>query len=95
MEKAKEPRAVKTPHYGPFPKYLQIRDVIVRWLSAQKVGEHLPTEMALSDKFGVEKQFVNHSSALNRAASFGGAHAQAISRQAAGQESGPPAYGPD
>ncbi|HJP68054.1 MAG TPA: GntR family transcriptional regulator [Sphingomicrobium sp.] len=61
MKKAKEPRAVKTPHYGPFPKYLQIRDVIVRWLSAQKVGERLPTEMALSDKFGVSRETIRKS----------------------------------
>lgn len=54
----KRGRAVEAPHYGPFPKYLQIRDVVVRWLSTQKVGERLPTEMTLSDQFGVSRETI-------------------------------------
>jgi GntR family transcriptional regulator len=61
VKKTKEGRAVKTPQYGPFPKYLQIRDVIVRWLSTQKVGERLPTEMMLSDQFGVSRETIRKS----------------------------------
>ena len=51
----------KTPNYHPFPKYLQIRDVILRWLAAQEVGEQLPTEMALSDQFGVSRETIRKS----------------------------------
>jgi len=61
VKKRKEGWAVRTPHYGPFPKYLQIRDVIVRWLSSQKVGERLPTEMTLSDQFGVSRETIRKS----------------------------------
>lgn len=61
MKKRKEGRAAKAPHYDPFPKYLQIRDVIVRWLSTQKLGERLPTEMTLSDQFGVSRETIRKS----------------------------------
>lgn len=61
MQKRKEGRVVKTPQYGPFPKYLQILDVIVRWLSTQKLGERLPTEMTLSDQFGVSRETIRKS----------------------------------
>ena len=61
MKKRKAGRAAGAPHYDPFPKYLQIRDVIVRWLSTQDVGERLPTEMALSDQFGVSRETIRKS----------------------------------
>ncbi len=41
--------------FHPFPKYLQIRDVISRWLGTQNVGDMLPTEEALSSRFGVSR----------------------------------------
>jgi GntR family transcriptional regulator len=50
-----------TRDYHPFPKYLQIRDVILRWLATQQVGERLPTEMALSDQFGVSRETIRKS----------------------------------
>lgn len=53
--------AVKAPNYDPFPKYLQIRDVILRWLSARKIGERLPTEVTLSDQFGVSRETIRKS----------------------------------
>jgi GntR family transcriptional regulator len=48
-------------NYHPFPKYLQIRDVILRWLSTQKVGGRLPTEMTLSAQFGVSRETIRKS----------------------------------
>ena len=48
-------------NYHPFPKYLQIRDVILRWLSTQSVGNRLPTEMTLSAQFGVSRETIRKS----------------------------------
>jgi GntR family transcriptional regulator len=48
-------------NYHPFPKYLQIRDVILRWLSTQKIGERLPTEMTLAAQFGVSRETIRKS----------------------------------
>lgn len=53
--------AAKARNYHPFPKYLQIRDVILRWLASQEVGGRLPTEMALSDQFGVSRETIRKS----------------------------------
>lgn len=61
MKKKDKRRVTNAPHYSPFPKYLQIRDVIVRWLSTQKIGERLPTEMALSGQFGVSRETIRKS----------------------------------
>lgn len=61
MKKQKTGRAAKAPHYDPFPKYLQIRDVIIRWLGTQAVGDRLPTEMALADQFGVSRETIRKS----------------------------------
>jgi GntR family transcriptional regulator len=47
--------------YDPLPKYLKIRDVVVRWLSTQKLGERLPTEMELSDRFEVSRETIRKS----------------------------------
>jgi DNA-binding GntR family transcriptional regulator len=51
----------KARNYHPFPKYLQIRDVILRWLASQEVGGRLPTEMALSNQFGVSRETIRKS----------------------------------
>jgi GntR family transcriptional regulator len=54
-------KAAATRDYHPFPKYLQIRDVILRWLATQEVGGRLPTEMALSEQFGVSRETIRKS----------------------------------
>ncbi len=41
--------------FHPFPKYLQIRDLISRWMRELNVGDMLPTEEALSNRFGVSR----------------------------------------
>ena len=61
MKKRNRGRAAKAPNYDPFPKYLQIRDIILRWLSTQKIGERLPTEVTLSDQFGVSRETIRKS----------------------------------
>lgn len=44
------------PHaYDPFPKYLQIREIILRSLAACKIGDLLSTEVELSRQFGVSR----------------------------------------
>lgn len=59
----KQKTSDRTPdrNYHPFPKYLQIRDVILRWLSTQSVGSRLPTEMTLSAQFGVSRETIRKS----------------------------------
>jgi len=41
--------------YDPFPKYLQIREIILRWLSSLQVGTRLPTEEKLAAQFDVSR----------------------------------------
>jgi GntR family transcriptional regulator len=43
------------PSYDPFPKYLQIREIIIRWLGTLNPGDKLPTEQKLSEQFGVSR----------------------------------------
>lgn len=61
MNKRIDQRGRQDNNYRPFPKYLQIRDVILRWLASQEVGGRLPTEMALSDQFGVSRPTIRKS----------------------------------
>lgn len=49
------------PSYDPFPKYLQIREVLLRWLTNQKIGQRLPTEMELAEQFQVSRQTIRKS----------------------------------
>src|SRR5215510_3918828 len=43
----------------PFPKYLQIREILVRRIEREmRVGEQLPTEHALCGEFGVSRETV-------------------------------------
>lgn len=48
----------RTPNYDPFPKYLQIREVILRWLASQNPGQRLPTEMDLTHQFKVSRETI-------------------------------------
>ena len=43
------------PVYDPFPKYLQVREVLLRWMVDRQVGEMLPSEKALSHEFQVSR----------------------------------------
>lgn len=61
MNKQKSRRSAPGRDYDPFPKYLKIRDVVLRWLSTQKLGERLPTEMELSSQFGVSRETIRKS----------------------------------
>lgn len=55
MSQAEDPR------YDPSPKYLQIREVLVRWLTKRTIGQRLPTEMELAEKFQVSRQTIRKS----------------------------------
>jgi len=41
--------------YHPFPKYLQIRTIILRWLSTLSLGDKLPSEGKLAEHFSVSR----------------------------------------
>ena len=43
---------------NPFPKYLQIRDILRKRLERGAVGDQFPTEHALCDEFGVSRETV-------------------------------------
>jgi len=47
--------------YHPFPKYLQIQAIILRWLSTLKVGESLPAEEKLAEHFSVSRLTIRQS----------------------------------
>lgn len=46
---------ISHPVYDPFPKYLQIREILLRWVADREVGDMLPSEKALSHEFQVSR----------------------------------------
>jgi GntR family transcriptional regulator len=57
----KKPIRVADLPYHPFPKYLQIRAIILRGLSTLKVGDKLPAEEKLADHFSVTRLTIRQS----------------------------------
>ena len=47
--------------YDPFPKYLQIRGIILHWLATLKIGDRLPTEELLAEKFNVSRETIREA----------------------------------
>jgi DNA-binding GntR family transcriptional regulator len=53
---------VSHPFFTPYPKYLQIRELLMRRLARDLVpGDRLPTENALSSEFGVARETVREA----------------------------------
>jgi GntR family transcriptional regulator len=50
-----------THFYDPFPKYLQIRGLIVHWLRSLKVGDKLPAEESLALRFNVSRETIREA----------------------------------
>lgn len=48
-------------NFDPFPKYLQIRDIVTRELRDLGVGEKLPTETQLAERFGVSRETIRQA----------------------------------
>lgn len=56
---ARKRQAVTHSFLDPFPKYLQIREILVRRIEREmRVGDQLPTEHALCAEFGVSRETV-------------------------------------
>lgn len=48
--------------FNPFPKYLQVRQVLERRLTAEyELGQQIPTEQALRQEFGVSRETVREA----------------------------------
>jgi GntR family transcriptional regulator len=47
--------------YDPFPKYLQIRGIVLRLLRSLRVGDPLPTEEALASRFNVSRETIREA----------------------------------
>jgi GntR family transcriptional regulator len=59
MARGRNRRTVTHSFLDPFPKYLQIREILVRRIEREmRVGVQLPTEHALCEEFGVSRETV-------------------------------------
>lgn len=59
MVRVRNRQTVTHSFLDPFPKYLQIREILVRRIEREmRVGTQLPTELALCEEFGVSRETV-------------------------------------
>ena len=58
----KSPSSGKRSFFNPFPKYLQVRQVLERRLASEyELGQQIPTEQALRKEFGVSRETVREA----------------------------------
>ncbi len=48
-------------NFDPFPKYLQIREILLRRLLELDIGDRLPTESSLAARFGVSRETIREA----------------------------------
>jgi GntR family transcriptional regulator len=54
--------SLATKFFNPFPKYLQVRNVLLRRLQNELApGDRFPTEIALSEEFGVSRETIREA----------------------------------
>lgn len=62
MATGKSPAPGKRSFFNPFPKYLQVRQVLEQRLAAAyEIGQQIPTEQALCTEFGVSRETVREA----------------------------------
>ncbi|MBK7263820.1 MAG: GntR family transcriptional regulator [Rubrivivax sp.] len=62
MATRKSPSSGKRSFFNPFPKYLQVRQVLERRLASEyELGQQIPTEQALRKEFGVSRGTVREA----------------------------------
>lgn len=62
MSPPKPEAAAGQPFFNPFPKYLQVRQVLERRMAAEyELGQQIPTEQSLCREFGVSRETVREA----------------------------------
>lgn len=62
MATGKRPPSGRRSFFNPFPKYLQVRQVLERRLASDyELGQQIPTEQALCKEFGVSRETVREA----------------------------------